>query len=233
MDTKLLWTGPDHPDNWFYERYYLAGNCRYYTFQIALNILNQRFPGGSIIETGCQRLEDDVGGGMSSSIFAEYVDRYGGRFTTIDNDPKHLAIAKGLLQKWPNADLRFVLSDSVAALEEMDGCDLLYLDSWDYPYGELLNAFGGQQDIVEAEEKLKALPSSYVRERFANIIGPSQEHCVKEYQAMASKMKPGSLLMIDDNQLKGGGKPGLLKPMLPDDGWTCILDSQQTLWIKE
>lgn len=233
MDTNLLWTGPDHPNNWFYQKYYSAANFRYHTFQIALNLLNQRFTNPVIVETGCQRAEDDLGSGMSSSIFAEYINRYGGSLVVIDNNAIHLQMAKKLLQKWPEIDKQFVLKDSVVALRDIEHCDLLYLDSWDYPYGELLEAYGGKKDITKAERLLIDTPTSEVRSMFFETINPSQEHCVREYQAMSNKMKPGSLLMIDDNQLKGGGKPGLVKPMLPADGWTCLLDAQQTLWIKE
>ena len=40
------------------------------------------------------------------------------------------------------------------------------------------------------------------------------------------------VIMLDDNRLPHGGKPRLAKVELRKRGWTCLLDYQQTLWIK-
>ena len=76
-------------DNWFYQKYYLEGeNKRYYTFQLALNLLKQMKVKPVILETGCQRelnLSTGLGDGLSTSVFGEYCKRNEGTLLTIDS----------------------------------------------------------------------------------------------------------------------------------------------------
>jgi len=209
-DSKLLFTGPDHKDNWFYNRYFYSGcNFRYHTFQLALNLLNQLTSDPLIVETGCQREEEDLGAGMSTSIFAEYISRYGGRLITCDINLEHLRRAHFCCQKWPNAKVDFVANDSVFFLENLkESADLYYLDSLDYPVGDQ------EGDIVMQQA--------------------AQNHCLKEFQAIEKLCKKNCLLLLDDNQLPGGGKPAKAKDYLLQSGeWILLLDLQSSLWIKE
>ena len=89
------------PGNWFFDKYYIHGsNSRFWTFQLALNLLSQRNWNPTIVETGCQRMADDIGAGMSTSIFAEYIARYGGELHVVDNDVHHLTIAEKCVGEW-------------------------------------------------------------------------------------------------------------------------------------
>lgn len=221
--------------NWFHDGYYASGsNCRYHSFGIALRLLSQRHPDPVIIETGCQRQEDDLGAGMSSSIFAEYVEKYGGTLHVVDNEPKHLELAKGFLKKWPFANTEFTLSDSVEFLREYDGrCDLLYLDSYDYPVGDMWQAYGGQRDLSTAVKILESKTYDDIMAEFSHVIIPCQQHCLNEFRAIEGSLHKNSIVLIDDSDFPGGGKPGMLKPYLAENGWICLYDSQQTLWVKE
>lgn len=206
-------TSDDNQDRWFHEDYfYHGGNLRYYTFLSALGMLYQRFQkeGGEpvIIETGCQRQEEDVGAGMSTTIFARYTNKYGGRIVTVDNNAEHLGRAMEYIEKLPDTKIEFVLADSVEWLRTYQGpCDFLYLDSLDYPVGK------------EAENLM-------MQER-------AQGHCLDECRGLLPRLGPKTIILADDNQFPGGGKPRKLKEFLSKEGFTCILDLQQSLWIKE
>lgn len=210
-NTEFLYTGTD-VNNWFYERYHLkyaGSNSRYYTFQLALNLLNQKKKKKPlIVETGCQRQEEDVGAGMSTSIFAEYISRYGGELITCDLYSMHLDRAREYVTKWPDAEVKFVEQDSVTFLSGLGNSpDLLYLDSLDYP--------------IEQTEVFEGLKNA------------AQEHCFREFKASEALLKKKSLLLLDDNQLPGGGKPKLVKEYLLDHkDWTLLLDLQSSLWMK-
>jgi hypothetical protein len=78
---------------------------------------------------------------------------------------------------------------------------LLYLDSWDYPVG--------------ADDGSRAA---------------SQEHCLGELDAALPSLHARSLVLIDDGDLPGGGKPLLAKRRLADLGWSPLVDAYQTLW---
>jgi hypothetical protein len=205
---KEFFTSDDHK-NWLFEKYYYAGaNLRLLTFQAALGLLSQKGRDNAlIIETGCQRQKDDVGAGMSTSIFGEYIFYHGGRVITVDNYEPHLIVCQECTQEWID-HISYVLSDSLSFLSECsEAPDLLYLDSLDYPIGE-------EADNVE-------------------MRNAAQLHCLSEFKAIEDKLKSDTILLADDNQLPGGGKPKLLKEYLIHKGWKCILDFQQTLWVKE
>lgn len=207
---NLIFTD-DSTDNWFYKKYYYGGgNFRYPTFQLVLNLLFQRHDKPNIIETGCQRELNDIGAGMSTSVFAEYIYKYGGTLTSVDNCEEHLRRAKGFMEPWSDKEvsITLVLSDSVTFLQNTSiACDLLYLDSLDYPIGSEAN------DI----QKQNA----------------AQTHCLNEFLAIENKLKENTIVLIDDNMLPGGGKPKILKQYLCTKGWVCLMDFSQSLWIKK
>jgi hypothetical protein len=194
--------------NWFHSKYYYGGsNYRYFTFQLALNLLGQFTKNPIILETGCQRQEGDIGAGMSTSIFGEYVSKYGGHLITVDMIDNHLRICKDCTSQYKDY-ITYVLSDSLIFLKDYNGSvDLLYLDSVDYPIGT---------DAGNIAMQLL-----------------SQTHSLMEFQAIESKLHNKTLLLIDDNQLEGGGKPKLLKDYLETKNWYCLLDLQQSLWIPK
>jgi hypothetical protein len=204
----------DSADNWLHKRYYYAGsNYRFHSFNIALNILVQKYSCPVIIETGCQRIEEDLGGGMSTSIFGEYCARYGGKLYTVDLYQDHLDVCKDCTKPYAH-NIEYILSDSVTWLKKSQGiqADLIYLDSLDYAV-----SLDGTRSTDTAGEIA------------------SQKHCLDEFLAAerSGKLKPTTMILIDDNQLPGGGKPKMLKKHLKNKGWTCLIDFQQSLWVRE
>lgn len=61
---------------------------------------------------------------------------------------------------------------------------------------------------------------------------PAQNQCRQEYLAARHLLTAGSYLLVDDADLPGGGKPGLLEPLLAEDGWELIGSDYQKLWTK-
>jgi hypothetical protein len=206
MDTQLVYVTDPLENNWFYSKYFVSGgNARYWTFQVALNLLHQRFDKPIILETGCQREPNDIGAGMSTSIFAEYIHRYGGTLVTVDNRSDHLERAQGFVSVFPEINAHFILSDSVDFLKKYnDRCDLLYLDSLDYP-------------IVPNKIEEDA----------------AQLHNLNEFCAIEPVLSDKVLVLLDDNLMPGGGKPRLLKEYLLSRDWLCVLDYQQSLWTRK
>lgn len=218
--------------DWF-ERYNVPGNCRYESYLLAMKELSIRTDSPIIIETGCQREENDFGGGMSTSIFAEYLQNLrAGRLFILDNNKVHLDRAKKFISEY-KIQKDFILGDSKQTLASLNQSpDLLYLDSWDYPYGEMLNAYGGQTDIVRAEKIINSKDWNELLTEFAHIILPCQEHTVNEFLAIESRLKETSIIMIDDNTLAGGGKSRLLNKLLASMGWKELYNGQQILWSR-
>jgi hypothetical protein len=185
--------------------------------------------GRTIIETGCARMADSwEGDGMSTLVFGEHVTHCGGWLWTVDNDAVNLATAMTLSQPY-RSRITYSLGDSVAFLRAFGGpIDLLYLDSLDYPYGTLLDLYGGRDDIAAAEATLAAMSEAEIVDRHGDLISPSQEHAVAELRA--ASLHAGSLVLIDDADLPGGGKARLAKHLLAERGATCLAEGYQSLW---
>lgn len=222
--------------NWFFKKYYLcSGNLRYYTFQLTLNMLSAFERPVVIVETGCQRFENDIGAGMSTSIFGEFCEKHEGKLYTVEISQQNLDACKQFTKEW-SGKIDYVLADSALWLSEKHGirADLLYLDSLDYDYGGLLNIYGNGKDTAAAIAAVDSVSFPDIIARHSNIILPAQEHCLRELKAAFDSgiADDKTIIMIDDNQLPGGGKSRLAKLHLIDMGWTCLLDATQTIWVK-
>ena len=124
---------PTFIDNpWFPQKFHSLGQ-RYHTQRMALNLLNQFSSNPFIVETGCVRLPNDWGAGMSTVLFGEYVKHHGGRIVSVDLSEVNMNTCKELTK--PYADvITYVVSDSLEYLPTItDKIDLLYLDSYDCP----------------------------------------------------------------------------------------------------
>jgi hypothetical protein len=188
-----------------------------------------------IVETGCVRLEDDWGGGMSTLVFSNFVADFGGRVTSIDISKENTELCAKVCKEY-DEHLELIVSDSVKQLSSIPKdttIDLLYLDSYDYPYGELLEIYGGKTDIHKAVDIVADMSDDEIVEKHFDVINPSQEHCLKELKAALPNLLDETPILIDDSDLPGGGKARLAKLFLAELGYTCLLDSYQTLWVKE
>lgn len=223
-------------DSWLDRRYAFPNAPRWPTFKAALNLWLQ-FGGGTIVETGCVRQENEYGSGCSTVIFAEVAARCDGFLWSVDNNPRHVATALELTRAYAS-NRQCIAADSVDFLQHLlarqsgfsGRVDLLYLDSLDYPMDRLIARFGCA-DEQALRELVAEIPEDEFAAGHADLIDPPQQHCLAELEAALSLLHSKSIVLIDDNRLPGGGKPRLAKRRLAELGWLCVLDAQQTLWL--
>lgn len=207
------------------------------TMRLALKMLAER-GGTTIVETGCAYNPDDwSGAGQSTLVFGEWAEEHDGQLFTVDIDSAHLTMAMELTEPWSN-HIAYHLGDSVRFLHEAGTelkwrrIDLLYLDSHDYPYGELLDLYGGKTDLDAAVASLDALSEAEVVERHGEVIAASQRHAAKEAMAALSHLAERALVLIDDARLPGGGKARLARAVLDAYDFHEVLTAYQTLWAR-
>jgi len=112
-----------------------------------------------IVETGICRAENNFSGdGMSSLMFDDFINYYGGKFITVDINKKNVEFAKTKLSN----KAEVINSDSVVALEEISnlneitGVDLLYLDSFDVDWkNPHVSALHHLKELVSAKNMIK------------------------------------------------------------------------------
>jgi len=194
-------------NNWFSVKYrFLIGEgMRYFSVKTALNLFHQR-DGMNIVETGTIRAENDfAGGGNSTYLFGDYAQKYNKKFWTVDILPEAIALSKKITEG-VNGNTTFVLSDSIAFLQTFpEKIDLLYLDSMDCP--------------IEDEAGSPALVAS-------------QKHQRMELEVAWNKLHDKSVVLLDDNDFKNGGKCIRTISYLQEKGWINLINEKQSLWIK-
>lgn len=216
-------------ENWIEQ--YRALDGRFETMKKALQIVHE-VKDPYIVETGTTRMKDDWGAGMSTLIFGSYCKTFGGHVVTIDIDKDNIEMCKQVTSEFAPF-IEYIVSDSLVCLPAIEhSIDLLYLDSFDYPYGELLNLYGGKEDIHAAIKMVDSFTEEFIVQNHGEIIEPAQKHQVKELELALPRLKDTSIILLDDNQLPGGGKTRLTKLYLKDHGWKEVLGGQQSLWQR-
>lgn len=205
---------------------------RFHTMKKALELYSVGKRGeGIIVETGTTRMANDWGAGMSTVVFGAWCKQYGGKTITVDLSPQNIETCKEITKDYSDT-IEYVVSDSLFFFTQFkSSIDLLYLDSFDYPYGELLDLYGGREDIDEAAKKLRSMTTDEIIEKHFTIINPSQEHQLKELKLALPLLHEKSVILLDDNELPGGGKTRLTREYLQSIGWVEVLCAQQSLWI--
>jgi hypothetical protein len=193
-------------NGWFETKYMGNLSSRYMTMKVALNLLLQR-KGKLILETGTMRQPNDWGAGCSTLVFGDFCKRYGLKLITIDISPVNMEVALQETKEFAEC-IFYIVSDSIKFLEtypDDEPIDLLYLDSLDCP----IEGKEGDRNLVNA-----------------------QQHNLKELKAALTRLHNGSIILVDDNNFPNGGKAKETKKYLMEVGWVCVLDYQQTLWIR-
>jgi len=60
----------------------------------------------------------------------------------------------------------------------------------------------------------------------------AQSHALKELKIALPKLHEDSIILLDDNLFANGGKTRMCKEFLQKNGWICLMDYKQTLWVK-
>jgi hypothetical protein len=157
------------------------------------------------VETGCLRLPNDWGGGMSTLVFADFCKTYNHHLFTVDNDHDNLEIAKDITKDMA-VFVTYVENDSVGFLKDFNQkIDLLYLDSMDCP----------EYDHPASLQLME-----------------SQLHQLREVEAAYNKLSYKCIVLLDDAGFLNGGKVTLSRLFLKEKGFTELMSGKQSLWTR-
>lgn len=172
------------------------------TFRRTLKLLDDR-NARILVETGTARngLKNTKSDGASTIVFGSWAAQNNACLYSVDHDLEAIAMAKKEILRLEFEDyVEFINADSLPFLANFEQkIDFLYMDSFDYDKRD------------KAQQRL------------------SQEHHLKEFQAVQGKLHPQSLVLIDDCKLSGGGKGKLAIEYMTDKGWEIKINSYQCL----
>lgn len=126
----------------YYERFKNTPANRNPYFQYVLSLFNEKPI--NILELGTSRELTDawIGDGGSSFQFLEYIDKFGGTFSTCDLEEQNIKNCFELLSSYPDFEkfkgrLNFLVGDALDILDDKsfynDSINLVYLDVGDCP----------------------------------------------------------------------------------------------------
>jgi predicted O-methyltransferase YrrM len=191
---------------WFDQRFGTAPLVRYPTFKSSIGLFLQHLgdrTDGVIVETGTQRLPNDWGAGCSTTVFGETLETFNAGRLWTVDLSPENLATSQHCTQHVAHRIEYVCSDSIAFLKQFDR-------PIDFLYLDSLDWWDDPQ-----------------------LQRESQEHQLAEVQAIWAKLRPDCVILLDDNGLPGGGKAKLTKQFLAAQGWTCVLDYHQSLWISE
>ena len=192
----------------------------------------------AVVETGCARAPDDHGAGYSTILFDQFSEWAAERnlvvsVDSVDVSRENVVFCKGELR--PRSTVRLHIRDSVEWLgKRTRPIHLLYLDSADYPYGEIFDAFTeGKHDQASIDFIENEVDPERIWDRCSASIIKCQSHCLEELRAADNRIAPGGLVLIDDWGLPCGGKAGLARDYMRRNGFHLVCEAFQTLWKKD
>lgn len=188
---------------WLEKTFALKSEQRFWTWKCALGWYLQH-GGGTIVETGCQRQTDDWGAGCSTTLFATLLkDHNIGELHSVDITADFLKLAQEVTSNLGIADrLHFHHADGVEFLSN-------FSQPIHFLYLDSYDWFPNEPRLTEC-----------------------QQHQLRELQAAWPKLSRDAVVLLDDNNLPSGGKTRLSKEYLADQGWVCLLDWQQSVWVR-
>ena len=166
-----------------------------------------------IIETGCARPPHPQWGnedvsfkdeGYSTRIFDSYVNTYNGEFHSVDLSPVHTDYAKTIVSE----KTRVHCDDSVHFLWEAS---------------MLLTADNLYVDLLYLD--------SYDYEESTPYLSPA--HHLKELTCIISRLRPGSMIAVDDNFGSKGNRKGkgqFVEEFFDSIGKPLFYDGYQLIW---
>jgi predicted O-methyltransferase YrrM len=174
------------------------------TLRATLRLLEAR-GARTLVETGTARggLARTKAEGASTVVFGIWARKHRARLHSVDLDPKAVDQASQAVTEMGVADcVSFHVSDSVAFLKS-------FSEPVDFLY---LDSFDYHHDPA--------------------IQRASQEHHLKEFEAIETRLHEQSVVLIDDCNLEGGGKGKLVIERMLDSGWKTVLSEYQVLLVR-
>ncbi|MDA0195754.1 MAG: class I SAM-dependent methyltransferase [Bacteroidetes bacterium] len=172
------------------------------TFRKTLALLTER-KATTLLETGTARagLKNCKSDGASTIVFGKWARENDAYLYSVDIDSIALKQAEIEIKNYNlSGHVHLKASDSIAFLKLFDQkVDFLYLDSFDYD------------------------------KKDRSIQRKSQEHHLAEFKAIESRLHQGSIVLIDDHKLPGGGKGKLAIEYMTQKGWEIVMEEYQVL----
>ncbi|MFY0629389.1 MAG: class I SAM-dependent methyltransferase [Flavobacteriaceae bacterium] len=180
-------------------------NKRRATFRKTLELLNERNV-KVLVETGTSRkgLKATRGDGAATIVFGKWASQNKAKLFSVDISEESVSESRNEVKNQGLDDVVTVyLSDSIA----------------------FLNDFKEPVDFLYLD--------SYDYSSVKEVQVKSQEHHLKEFKAIESRLHDKTIVLIDDCRLEGGGKGKMAIEYMLQKDWKILVEAYQVLLVKK
>jgi hypothetical protein len=207
---------------------------RYYTIQLMLNLF-EGFGGSNIIQVGCQKRDFESFHYDLFNILADYVDdkklQYVNYSLYHDHDDNAKAI-QSLIYKQYNTKQINIKDISEYKEYKQNDIDLLILHDINYPMQKLIQQVDSKLNYLEARNILNGIEEKEFEHLFGDAVHPCRKTMLNQLKTFSSRLARRAIVVLEGNDYPGGSQTLLAKRQLEREGFICLLDLKQSVWIK-
>jgi len=207
---------------------------RYYTTQLALNLFKS-YGLTSIVQVGGQVRDFEYSPIDFYSVLGEFIEdiemgTYELYLDTNNISQSRLNNIKSTLYK--NYDINKVSISTDIKLNHSSNIDLLIINDITYPIKEIKNKIDKNITTLECLNMLKGYPEEDMVKHFGNLIEPCQKRVLKQYNTFKPNLSKHSIVLLEGNDYPGGSQTLLARRQLESDGYICLLNLKQSVWVR-
>jgi len=206
---------------------------RYYTLELVFNLYRE-LKGESIVQVGCESKDSQYANFDLFEIFAELNEETNGSTYNIYHDEEDKERAEHIERikyKKYNPHTINIKNISEYDSQSIKYIDLFILNNICYPINELCESIK-EFNYLEARNLLNALDDSELIKLYGHLITPCREKMLFDYKTFKSRLSRSAIVVLEGNDYPGGSQTLLVKKQLESDGFICLLDLKQSIWIR-
>jgi len=213
---------------------------RYYTMSAAINVFTQSY-GHNIVQIGSEPRNSAHSNFDLFDFYADLVRECNKVSYSIFHESDNIKQQKR--EQYLNSIIYNKYSDESNRIrirnikdnntfENTNNIDLLILNDIYFPIEDLTARVCPNADYLSSRNVLYSISDSEMSHSYGEIINPSKERCLYEYKLFRKKLSRSSVIILEGNDYPGGAQTSLVKKQLGSDGFICLLDLQQSVWIR-
>lgn len=204
---------------------------RFFTMQLCFNLL-KGFRGKQILQVGCEDRDFGYDNTDLFKLFSDLVNEHKDiKYNIIckEEKDKRLHQINSLIYKNNNRDNINILKEEDYIKDQID---LLVLHNIDYPIDELTKQVSQDLNYIEAKNILNGIDQSEFDHHYGHLVEKSRQRVLEDYKTFSRHLSKTAIVLLEGNDYPGGSQTLLAKRQLESEGFICLLDLKQSVWIK-
>lgn len=205
---------------------------RFYTIQLMFNAF-EGFNGSNIVQVGCQKRDYESFQYDLFEIIADTIsESHYVKYSLYHHGDKYSNEINSTIYKKYNPNQISIKDISEYKEYKQEDIDLLILHDIDYPIKELTKKLNKQISFLEARNILNSIEEKEFEHLYGSTVEPCRKRMLKNLKTFFSRLARRAIVVLEGNDYPGGSQTLLAKRQLEREGFICLLDLKQSVWIR-